>query len=31
MAISERFAAYPVLDVRSSDEIIGYAEFGVPR
>jgi antitoxin VapB len=31
MAISERFAAYPVLDSRSPDEIIGYDEFGVPR
>jgi antitoxin VapB len=31
MAISDRFAAYPVLDERSPDEIIGYDEFGVPR
>jgi antitoxin VapB len=31
MAISERFAAYPVLDPRSPDEIIGYDEFGVPH
>jgi antitoxin VapB len=31
MAISERFAAYPVLDPRSPDEIIGYNEIGVPR
>jgi antitoxin VapB len=31
MAISERFAAYPVLDSRSPDEIIGYDEFGVPN
>ncbi len=31
MAISERFAAYPVLDSRSPDEIIGYDEFGVPH
>lgn len=31
MAISERFASYPVLDARSPDEIIGYDEFGVPR
>jgi antitoxin VapB len=31
MAISDRFAAYPVLDARSADEIIGYDEFGVPR
>jgi antitoxin VapB len=31
MAISDRFAAYPVLDERSPDEIIGYDEFGVPH
>jgi antitoxin VapB len=31
MAISERFAVYPVLDSRSPDEIIGYDEFGVPH
>jgi antitoxin VapB len=31
MAISDRFAAYPVLDARSPDEIIGYDEFGVPH
>jgi antitoxin VapB len=31
MAISDRFAAYPVLDARSSDDIIGYDEYGVPR
>jgi antitoxin VapB len=31
MAISERFAAYPVLDPRRPDEIIGYDEFGVPN
>lgn len=31
MAISDRFAAYPVIDERSPDEIIGYDEFGVPR
>ena len=31
MAISERFAAYPVLDSRSPDEITGYDEFGVPN
>jgi antitoxin VapB len=31
MAISERFAAYPVIDERSPDEIIGYDEFGVPH
>jgi antitoxin VapB len=31
MAISERFARYPVLDPRSPDEIIGYDEFGVPN
>jgi len=31
MAISEHFAAYPVLDSRSPDEIIGYDEFGVPN
>ena len=31
MAISDRFAGYPLLDRRSPDEIIGYDEFGVPR
>jgi antitoxin VapB len=31
MAISDRFAAYPVLDARSPDDIIGYDEYGVPR
>jgi antitoxin VapB len=31
MAISDRFATYPVLDDRSPDEIIGYDEFGVPH
>jgi antitoxin VapB len=31
MALSERFAGYPVLDRRSPDEIIGYDEFGVPH
>jgi antitoxin VapB len=31
MAISERFAAYPVLDPRSPDEIIGFDELGVPH
>jgi antitoxin VapB len=31
MAISERFAAYAVLDRRSPDEIVGYDEFGVPH
>jgi hypothetical protein len=31
MAISERFAGYPVLDRRSPDEIVGYDEFGVPH
>ena len=31
MTISDRFAAYPVLDARSPDEIIGYDEFGVPH
>ena len=29
--ISQRFVARPVLDERSSDEIIGYDKFGVPR
>ena len=31
MAICERFAAHPVLDSRSPDEIIGYDEFWVPH
>jgi antitoxin VapB len=31
MAISERFASYPVLDARSPDDIIGYDEYGVPH
>jgi antitoxin VapB len=31
MAISDRFATYPVLDDRNPDEIIGYDEFGVPH
>jgi antitoxin VapB len=31
MAISDRFARYPVLDTRTPDEIIGYDQFGVPR
>jgi antitoxin VapB len=31
MTISERFAAYPALDRRSPDEIIGYDELGVPH
>jgi hypothetical protein len=30
-AVIERAAARPVLDQRSSDEIIGYDEFGLPR
>jgi antitoxin VapB len=30
-AISDRFEAYPVLDDRSPDDIIGYDEFGVPH
>src|SRR5262245_4826840 len=29
--IAMRVAALPVLDSRSTDEIIGYDEFGVPR
>ena len=29
-AISDQCAALPVLDPRSSDDIIGYDEFGVP-
>ncbi len=29
--LSREFAALPVLDTRSIDEIIGYDEFGVPR
>ena len=29
--LSREFAAIPVLDTRSNDEIIGYDEFGVPR
>ncbi|MGQ0673858.1 MAG: type II toxin-antitoxin system VapB family antitoxin [Hyphomicrobium sp.] len=31
MEISDRFAAYPVLDDRSPEDIIGYDEYGVPR
>lgn len=30
-AIGERVAAMPVLDSRSSDEILGYDERGLPR
>ncbi len=30
-AIGERVAAMPVLDARSSDEILDYDERGVPR
>ncbi len=29
--LSREFAALPVHDTRSIDEIIGYDEFGVPR
>ncbi len=29
--IAKRFAALPVLDARSADEIIGYDEDGLPR
>ncbi len=29
--IQERLARLPVLDARSSDEIIGYDEHGAPR
>ena len=31
MAHGKRFAALPVLDPRSPDEIIGYDEIGLPR
>ena len=31
MAHGKRFAALPVLDGRSPDEIIGYDEVGLPR
>ena len=31
MAISDRFAAYPALDARSPDDIIGYDEYGAPH
>jgi antitoxin VapB len=31
MAHGKRFAALPVLDPRSADEIIGYDEVGLPR
>jgi antitoxin VapB len=31
MAIIDRFAARPVFDDRSADEIIGYDEHGLPR
>jgi antitoxin VapB len=31
MAHGKRFAALPVLDARSPDEIIGYDEIGLPR
>ena len=31
MAHGKRFAALPVLDTRSPDEIIGYDEIGLPR
>lgn len=31
LEISDRFAHIPVLDVRSSDEIIGYDDSGVPQ
>jgi len=29
--LSRQFAALPLLDTRSIDEIIGYDEFGVPK
>jgi antitoxin VapB len=31
MAHGERFAALPVLDPRSPDELLGYDEVGLPR
>lgn len=31
MAIGRRAAARPVLDSRTSDEILGYDEIGIPR
>jgi antitoxin VapB len=31
MAIGRRAAARPVLDNRTSDEILGYDEIGIPR
>ncbi len=30
MEIGKRFAALPVLDTRSDDEILGYDETGLP-
>lgn len=30
-ALRAQFAALPVLDVRSADEILDYDEFGLPR
>lgn len=30
MAIARRYAAYPVVDDRSPDEILGYDERGLP-
>ncbi|MGA7328131.1 MAG: type II toxin-antitoxin system VapB family antitoxin [Rhodomicrobium sp.] len=29
--LSRRFVAFPLLDTRPPDEIIGYDEFGLPR
>jgi antitoxin VapB len=31
MAIGKHFAALPLLDQRSPDEILGYDEYGLPR
>ena len=30
-AIRRELAALPVLDSRTTDEILGYDEFGIPR
>ena len=31
MSIGKTFAALPVLDSRSDDEILGYDDYGLPR
>ena len=30
-ALCEKLSALPVIDPRSTDEILGYDEFGIPR